>query len=44
MNSTGTFLKSDDLSNKDDEDESTTALRGERKPLLEGSNEASSHA
>lgn len=40
----GTFLKSDDLSNKDDEDESTTALRGERKPLLEGSNEASSHA
>jgi MFS family permease len=24
----GTFLKSDDLSNKDDEDESTTALRG----------------
>ncbi|KAK2373987.1 hypothetical protein P8452_46805 [Trifolium repens] len=40
----GTFLKSDDLSNKDDEDESTTALRGARKPLLEGSNEASSHA
>lgn len=41
----GTFLKSDDLFNKDDEeDESTTTLRGVRKPLLEGSNDASSQA
>ncbi|PNY06752.1 protein spinster 1-like [Trifolium pratense] len=40
----GTFLKSEDLFNKDDEDESTTALIGKTKPLLEGSSEASSHA
>ncbi|AES95881.1 putative major facilitator superfamily [Medicago truncatula] len=41
----GTFLKSDDLFNKDDEeDESTTTLRGVRKPLLEGINDASSQA
>ncbi|CAJ2647257.1 unnamed protein product [Trifolium pratense] len=40
----GTFLKSEDLFNKDDEDESITALIGKTKPLLEGSSEASSHA
>jgi len=38
-------LKSDDLFNKDDEeDESTTTLRGVRKPLLEGNSDASSQA
>ncbi|CAL5188511.1 unnamed protein product [Lathyrus oleraceus] len=33
----GTFLKSKDLLNEDDEDQSTTTLIGERKPLLEAS-------
>ncbi|CAI8588165.1 unnamed protein product [Vicia faba] len=33
----GTFLKSKDLLNEDDEEQSTSTLTGERKPLLEAS-------
>lgn len=43
-NSTGTFLKSVDLFNEDDEDQSVTTRRGKMKPLLEESSNASYEA
>lgn len=44
LNITGIFLKSVDVNDKDDEDQSATTRREKMKPLLEGNSDASNQS